>query len=499
MNKELITPIKADILIVDDIPENLNLLCQTLESFGHNVIAVPNGEMALKIAARTPPDLILLDIMMPEMDGFETCRRLKADKRLSDIPVIFITAKDETESLVEGFRVGGVDYITKPFDNEEVLVRVRTHLKIHHLTQELLKKNWELEQEIATRKQAEAARKQAEAARQIADEQLSLISLREAERWGLKGFIGKSQTIAKILDDVNRLQKTATVSVLITGESGTGKELIARAVHFGSARAKRPFIPVNCSAIPKDLAESELFGHVKGAFTGATRDRKGHFELADGGTLFLDEVGDMPLELQAKLLRVLDEHCITPVGGERSKHINVRILAATNIDLETKIAGGKFRTDLYFRLAQFRVVVPPLRERQGDISLLAEHFLKMFAMEMGVEKPALSQEALAALEAYHFPGNVRALKHIIEGALIKSGGAAIQLKHLHFLPATMSPKDESSFEIPLNLQQAEVCLIKRAVKQARGNISEAARLLGITRPTLYSKLARAGAEVDFEG
>jgi DNA-binding NtrC family response regulator len=494
MNKELINPIKADILIVDDIPENLNLLCQTLESFGYNVIAVPSGEMALKIAAQTPPDLIMLDIVMPEMDGFETCQRLKVNKRLSDIPVIFITARDETESLVKGFRVGGVDYITKPFENEEVLVRVQTHLKIHHLTQELLRKNRELEQEISTRKQAEVAREQAETARQITDEQLSLISLREAERWGLTGFIGKSQTIAKILDDVNRLQKTETVSVLITGESGTGKELIARAIHFGSTRAKRPFIPVNCSAIPKDLAESELFGHVKGAFTGASSARKGHFELADGGTLFLDEVGDMPFELQAKLLRVLDERCITPVGDERSKPVDVRILAATNTDLETKIAAGKFRPDLYFRLAQFRVIVPPLRERQEDIPLLAEHFLKMFATEMGVAKPDLSQEALAALEAYHFPGNVRELKHIIEGALIKSGGSAIQPKHLHFLPDTMPPKDESSFEIPLNLQQAEVCLIKRALKQANGNISEAARLLGITRPTLYSKLARTEAE-----
>ncbi len=494
MKQELINSQKADILIVDDLPENLNLLCQTLESFGYNVIAVPSGKMALNIAARTPPDLIILDIIMPEMDGFETCRRLKADKRLADIPVIFLTAKHETESLVAGFRVGGVDYITKPFENEEVMVRVQTHLKIHHLAQELLEKNRELEQEIDTRKQAEAAREQAEAARQTADEQLSLISQREAERWGLKGFVGKSQTIAHILADVNRLQKAETVSVLITGESGTGKELIARAIHFGSTRAKRPFIPVNCSAIPKDLAESELFGHAKGAFTGASSARKGHFELADGGTLFLDEIGDMPFELQAKLLRVLDERSITPVGDERSKPVDVRILAATNIDLESKIAAGKFRPDLYFRLAQFRVIVPPLRERREDIPLLTEHFLKLFATEMGVEKPALSQEALAALEAYHFPGNVRELKHIIEGALIKSGGAVIQLKHLHFLPATMSPKDESSAEIPLNLQQAEVYLIKRAMKQANGNISEAARLLGITRPTLYSKLARAGAD-----
>ncbi|MBI1926441.1 sigma-54-dependent Fis family transcriptional regulator [Candidatus Poribacteria bacterium] len=494
---------RAEILIVDDIPENLNILRQALEPEGYEIIAAASGEVALKIAARTQPSLILLDIIMPKMDGFETCRRLKADPSTADIPVIFITAKDETESLVEGFRVGGVDYITKPFENEEVLVRVQTHLKIHQLTQELLHKNRELQQEISRREQAEEARNQA-------NEQLSRMSQREAEHWGIHGFIGKSQTIARILDDVNRLQTTGTVGVLITGESGTGKELIARAIHFGGPRAKRPFIPVNCSAVPKDLAESEFFGHVKGAFTGATAERKegaftgataerkGHFELADGGTLFLDEVGDMPLDLQAKLLRVLEDRCITPIGGTRAKQVNVRVLAATNIDLEVKIAEGTFRRDLYFRLTQFRVVVPPLRQRREDIPLLAEHFLKLFAAEMGMEKPTLSGEALAALKAYHFPGNVRELKHIIEGALIRSGGSEIQPTHLHFLPAMTFPKDESSFEIPLNLQQAEVFLIKRALTQAGGNISEAARLLGITRPTLYSKLARAGVALDSE-
>jgi len=491
MNKNAVNLMRAEILIVDDIPANLNILRQALEPEGYEIIAAASGEVALKIAARTQPDVILLDIIMPKMDGFETCRRLKADPSTADIPVIFITAKDETESLVEGFRVGGVDYITKPFESEEVLVRVQTHLKIHQLTQELLHKNRELQQEISRRERAEEARNQA-------NEQLSRISQREAEHWGIQGFIGKSQTIAKILDDVNRLQTTGTVGVLITGESGTGKELIARAIHFGGPRAKRPFIPVNCSAVPKDLAESEFFGHVKGAFTGATAERKGHFELADGGTLFLDEVGDMPLDTQAKHLRVLEDGCVTPVGGTRAKQVDVRVLAATNTDLEAKIAEGTFRRDLYFRLTQFRVVVPPLRQRREDIPLLAEHFLKLFAAEMGMEKPTLSGEALAALEAYHFPGNVRELKHIIEGALIRSGGSEIQPKHLHFLPAITFLKDESSLEIPLNLQQAEVFLIKRALTQAGGNISEAARLLGITRPTLYSKLARAGVSLDSE-
>jgi len=496
MIKDQVDPMSAEILIVDDIPENLNLLCQTLESKGYNIIAAPSGEVALQLAARTQPDLILLDIVMPGMDGFETCRRLRADNRLADIPVIFITFKIETESLVEGFRVGGVDYITKPFQEEEVLVRVQTHLKNHRLTQELTKKNKELEQEIAMRKQAEAARDIAEDARQTADEKLSLISQREAERWGIEGFIGQSQTIGKILEDVRRLQTTGTTSVLITGESGTGKELIARAIHFGGPRKNDPFIPTNCSAIPAGLAESLFFGHVRGAFSGATTARKGYFELADGGTLFLDEIGEMPPELQVKLLRVLQDGSFVSLGGDSEKHVDVRILAATNADLQAKIAEGAFREDLYFRLATFTVSVPPLRERPADIPLLVNHFLQMFATEMAIEMPTLSSEALSALMDYAFPGNVRELKNIIERALIESGGSEIQPKHLHFLPDTTSTKDKSSLEIPLNLQQAEVFLIKRVLTQAGGNISEAARLLGIARPTLYRKLARAGVELD---
>ncbi|MCZ6676139.1 MAG: sigma-54 dependent transcriptional regulator, partial [Candidatus Poribacteria bacterium] len=307
----------------------------------------------------------------------------------ADIPVIFITAKNKTESLVEGFRIGGVDYITKPFEKEEVLIRVDTHLKINRLTKVFLQTSIELAGANRALQQEIGRRKQAEDARQTADERLSLISQREAERWGIAGFVGKSQTIAKILKDISRLQTTGTVSVLITGESGTGKELIARAIHFGGPRAKRPFIPVNCSAVPRDLAESEFFGHIRGAFTGANTDRKGHFELADGGTLFLDEIGDMPLELQAKLLRVLEDGIVTPVGGTRSKQVDVRILAATNTDLEAKIAEGLFRSDLYFRLAEFPVPIPPLRERPEDIPLLAEHFLHLFSTEMELEKPML--------------------------------------------------------------------------------------------------------------
>lgn len=517
MSKNQIDLIGAKILIVDDIPANLNILRKALESEGYKISVAPSGEVALKIAARATPELILLDIVMPGIDGFETCRQLKQNESTQDIPVIFVTAaKDETESIIEGFRVGGVDYIAKPFENEEVLVRVETQLKINRLTKELLQKNRDLEQRTIeltlanqTLQQEIKRREQAEDARQIADEQLSMISRNEAERWGIAGFVGKSKTIGKILNDIRKLHHTGTMSVLITGESGTGKELIARAIHFGGPRAKGPFIPVNCSAIPHDLAESTLFGHVRGAFTGANRDRKGYFELANGGTLFLDEIGDMPLELQAKFLRVLEDGCIIPVGGMREKRVDVRILAATNKDLQPKIAEGTFRNDLYYRLAGFTVIAPPLRDRKEDLPLLAHHFLRMFATEMGIQMPPLSQDAFAVLESYHFPGNVRELKNIIERALIESGGAQIQPQHLRFIhtsaisltstgtevtTSAMPGKEAATLDLPLNLQQAEALLIKRALRQTEGNMSETARLLGINRTKLYRKIAQLESE-----
>jgi len=431
---------KATILIADDIPANLNLLRETLEPEGYKILGAPSGEIALQIAARVIPDLILLDVVMGGIDGFETCRRLKSEPSTADVPVVFITIKDKPQEIVKGFRAGGVDYITKPFQGEEVLVRVETHLKIDQLTKALLEKNRELKQRtdeltLANKKlqQEIAMREQAEDALQRADEQLSMISQQEAERWGIRGFVGKSKTISKILDEIRKLQNAKTTSVLITGESGTGKELIARAIHFGASRSKKPFIPVNCSAIPEQLAESLLFGHAKGAFTGANTSRKGYFELADGGTLFLDEIGDMPLELQPKLLRTLEDGNLMPVGETREKSVSVRVIAATNQALSKKINESLFREDLYFRLAQFIVEVPPLRQRKEDIPLLIDHFLNILAAEMGKEKATLSPEALSVLMEYHFPGNIRELKNIIESAIIRSYGSTILPKHLHFI------------------------------------------------------------------
>ncbi|HTL56212.1 MAG TPA: sigma-54 dependent transcriptional regulator [Candidatus Limnocylindrales bacterium] len=415
----------ARILIADDIPANLNLLSDALEPAGYSILAAPSGEVALKIAKGMRPDLILLDVIMPGMDGYETCHQLKQDEATREIPVIFITAKDETQSVVEGFRAGGVDYITKPFQTDEVLIRLATHMKIHHLTQELRQKNQQLLEEISKRQQVEAAL-------QSVDAQLSIISQQEAERWGLVGFVGVSSGFSKIVRGIRRMQEHLT-NVLITGESGTGKELIARAIHYGSVLAKRPFVPVNCSAVPRELAESVFFGHVRGAFTGATTDHKGFFEQADKGTLFLDEIGDMPQALQAKLLRVLEDEMITPVGSTQSKKVEVRILAGTNAELQSDIEAGKFRQDLYYRLARFTIEVPPLRERKEDIPLLAEHFLERFAADMGMAKPKLSPTALQVLQNYDYPGNIRELRNFIERALIEGGGGEIGPEHLVFI------------------------------------------------------------------
>ncbi|HEY2573090.1 MAG TPA: sigma-54 dependent transcriptional regulator, partial [Verrucomicrobiaceae bacterium] len=391
---------QPQVLVVDDNPANLDLLTRVLEPDGYRILVAQNGEAALALAKRARPDLILLDVMMPGADGFETCRRLGQDEKTAEIPVLFISARADTASIVEGFRAGGVDYVTKPFQAEEVLSRANTHLRLSRLTRELGAKNQSLEQQTAELSTANGLlreeverRQKAEDALQVAGEQLSAISRREAERWGVEGFVGKSKTISKILHEVRRLQNFSSVNVLINGESGTGKELVARAVHSGSSRGKGPFIAVNCVAIPEDLAESMFFGHVKGAFTGAMIDRKGYFELADEGTLFLDEIGDMSPLLQAKLLRVLEDGKVTPLGATREKQVNVRIVAATNADLEGRIAAGMFRQDLYFRLAQFTVQLPPLRMRKEDVGLLAGHFLELFATEMGMKAPLLTADA----------------------------------------------------------------------------------------------------------
>jgi DNA-binding NtrC family response regulator len=458
---------------------------------------VRSGQEALRLVQRICPDLILLDLRMPEMDGLETCRRLQAQTSTKDVPVLFLTASNDTRDIVEAFRVGGVDYITKPFYQEEVLSRVENHLRTARLMRELGRKNRALHEEIERRERLGLERDHLAG-------RLSHIADREAQRWGIEGFLGNSPTVNKILKEVNMLRDAPAATVLITGENGTGKELIARAIHFGSARADGPFVPVNCSAIPEHLGESLFFGHKRGAFTGANRDQNGYFELADGGTLFLDEIGDMAPSIQPLLLRILEDGLVQPLGATSPRPVNVRIVSATNQDLQGRIQTGAFRQDLYFRLARFHVVAPPLRERQDDIPLLAAHFLRLFANETAMPEPEITPSALAALQAYTFPGNVRELKNIIERALLESGGSDLQPEHLHFFnteqttdkdrpsvhQSSPSPHGEPLYTLPLKLSEAETLVITQALQKTRGNISAAARLLDINRHKLNRMMAR---------
>ncbi|MEO5713402.1 MAG: sigma-54 dependent transcriptional regulator [Luteolibacter sp.] len=478
------------ILIADDTAASLSLLSDLLEPEGYEILAVSDGRAAIDLTHRAKPDLVLLDVVMPRSDGFTVCRALKADPETSDIPVIFITSRQSSEDIVKGFRLGAVDYILKPFHAEEVITRVATHLKLSRMTRELRERNAELEEEIARREAAENARDKA-------TERLSSLASSEAKRWGISGFVGSSTHLKRVLADIEKLHQFGKTSVLITGESGTGKELVARAIHHQSPRANGPFIAVNCVAIPGELAESLFFGHTKGAFTGATSDRKGYLELADGGTLFLDEIGDMPATLQGKLLRVLEDGEVTPVGSNKSRHVDVRIVSATNADLPEKMASGAFRQDLFFRLARFTVETPPLRERREDLPLLAAHFLEVFAAEMGMAAPPLTPEALSMLGSYLFPGNIRELKNVMERALILSGGMPVAPRHLQLFQTSPPPADLPTptpppSGLPLNLDSAEHALVQRALEQTGGNVAEAARLLGVSRSRIYRKFPQAG-------
>ena len=492
MNTEELSTPRANVLVVDDEPANLRVLYKLLSERGHDVLVAANGTEALNVVARASPDLVLLDLMMPEMDGFEVCRRLRAMATARNLPVIFLTASGEEQSVLAAFAAGATDYVLKPFRADEVCARVDTQLQVGRLIRALAEKNDELARQNAAL-EAEIARSQR------LSERLNLWARREDQHWGLAGFVGQSPTIRKILGDIELLQQADSTSVLITGESGTGTEVVARAIHSTSKRGDEPFVAVSCAAIPGDLAESLLFGHRRGAFTGAERDQSGYFDLADGGTLFLDEIGEMPLNLQSKLLRVLEERTVWPLGEKQGHAVDVRIIAATNVDLQQAIGLGAFRRDLYYRLARFVVTVPSLRERRDDIELLARHFLALFAEEMGIGAPVLSAPALVRLQGHAYPGNVRELKNVIERAVLESRGTEIQPHHLHLASepapeATGGSRSSSAKalvdELPLNFAEAEVALIERALRQTRGNVTEAARLLGINRTKLYRKLPR---------
>jgi len=413
-------PRTPSVLVVDDTPTNVGVLLEMLGREGCRVLVARDGDSALEQAQYAKPDLILLDVMMPGIDGFETCRRLKRDVRTVDIPVIFMTALGDLEDKVKGFAAGGCDYVVKPFEHEEVLARVRTHLQLEGLRRELAEANDRLETRVEQRTaELKAALAEVEQLKHRLQQENRYLRQEIGESTDSREIVGSCAVMRDVLRKVDMVAAVST-TVLVHGETGTGKELIARAIHERSPRRERTLVKLNCAAISAGLVESELFGHMKGAFTGATDRRIGRFELADGGTLFLDEVSELPLETQTKLLRVLQEGEFEPVGSSKPIKVDVRIVAATNRNLQQDVTEGRFRSDLYYRLNVFPIEVPPLRMRRDDIPALAGHFMTRVARRIGKSLARIEPDTLAKLTAHDWPGNIRDLQNTIERAAILS-------------------------------------------------------------------------------
>lgn len=475
-----IKTMKPEIIIVDDTLDNLHLLMGILNEQGYEIRVFSEGAFALESARSSPPDLILLDIKMPGMDGYRVCELLKADERTRDVPVIFISALGDIEDKVKGFAAGGVDYITKPFQTAEVLARVRIHLLLQRLRNHL--------EELVEERTAKLQQALAEIQDLQAQIQAENIYLREEIRLehNFDDIIGQSPALRSVLVKVNQVASTNT-TVLITGETGVGKELVARAIHQASPRQDRPLVKVNCAALPTHLIESELFGHEKGAFTGATGKQIGRFELADKGTIFLDEIGELPLELQSKLLRVLQDGQFERIGNPRTTTVDVRVIAATNRNLINEVQTGRFRQDLYYRLNVYPICVPPLRERPEDIPLLVQFVVQKFNKKLGKEVQTIPQQTMLALQQYAWPGNIRELENVLERAMIITPDRILRLE----LPD--SPMETP--ETPQTLEEHEREYILHILQATHGRIhgpEGAAVILGINPWTLRSRMEKLG-------
>lgn len=445
------------ILVVDDEPKMRRVLEIMLQKMGHRVLGAGNGIEALALFRTQAIDLVITDLRMPEMDGIELLARLREQE--SDVPVMVITAHGTIETAVTAMKHGACDYILRPFDIGVVELAV------------------------------ERALNGAEVARQNA-------FLRQEVNRGWDAFIGTSEPMRTVYELIQRVGPSKA-SVLITGETGTGKELAARAVHNASPRRDKLFVPINCAAIPADILESELFGYEKGAFTGAVKERVGKFELADGGTIFLDELTEMPLALQAKLLRVLQENAIERLGGNRVINLDLRVIAATNRDPLESVRAGKLREDLYYRVNVFSIELPPLRKRVEDIAGLVEHFIAKHGHSPADTR--LTPAALERLRGYAWPGNVRELENMVERALILSGGGLLDAQHFLIEPRAAETRPQSvppaeGTKPPPALSRAiedlETRLIDEALAQADGNKAKAAALLDISERALWYKLKK---------
>ncbi|HUJ79611.1 MAG TPA: sigma-54 dependent transcriptional regulator [Nitrospiria bacterium] len=449
--------IPGRLLVVDDDPQMCRLVGDVLTEEGHTVLTATNGAEALSRLVGSdgePFDLMITDLHLPAMKGLDLM--FQARQRQPDLSVIIITAFGSIESAIDAMKQGAYDYLPKPFKIEELILTVSKALRESALRREVARLREELSRDY---------------------------------RFG--NLIGKSKAIRSMFDLI-RSVASATSNVLITGESGTGKELVAKAIHYNGVRRERPFVPVNCAAIPDTLMESELFGHVKGAFTDARSDKAGLFEEAEGGTLFLDEVTELPLPLQAKLLRVLQEKEIRRVGSTRQTPVDVRVIAASNVDVAGRVESREFRQDLFYRLNVIHIHVPPLRERRDDILLLAERFLAARQQGNGATKiRGFSEQVLALFLDYGWPGNVRELENVVERAVVVAKGELISMEDL---PSEMtgSRVDYAAVEHAarrhLSLAELERDYIARMIEQTGGNKNRAAQILGIDRKTLYRKL-----------
>lgn len=454
------------ILVVDDQPDIRWLLSNLLKEQGWEVATASEGEEALEVFRKEAPAAVLLDLKMPRLGGMQVLERIK--RHDPHTPVIVITAYGEVASAVQAMKLGAYDYLTKPFNNDDLIFTIKRALEKQALIAQVEDLKGQLESEA-----------------------------------GLSMIMGAGQTIRKVFEQVRQVART-NFSVILQGETGTGKEILARAIHSQSLRREGPFVAVDCGAIPEPLLESELFGYEKGAFTGAQRRKEGHFALASGGTLFLDEITNLPPASQYKLLRVLQERLVLPVGATRPIKVDFRVIAATNVPLEAEVKAGRFRQDLYHRLNEFTITIPPLRERKEDILHLAKRFVDETAMELKKRIRGLSEEAVERLMSYPWPGNVRELRNVIRRATLLAE-ETIEAEHLSALgteekaiPSWFDSKP--SLEEGLSLKalteravaQVEKQAILHALRETRGNKAQAAKLLQIDYKTLYNKLKQYG-------
>jgi DNA-binding NtrC family response regulator len=453
-------PLRPTILVVDDdagLRESFRLILEE----EYELFEVPSGQQALEVVRGSQVDVVLLDIRLPEIDGIEVLERVKQIDE--QVEVILVTAVKTVKTAVAAMKLGAFDYVTKPFEEEELRATIRRALQKRSLEREVAYLRTEL-----------------------------------ARRSGLDDIVGQHAEMQKLFRTIAQVSATSS-TVLISGESGTGKELVARAIHRMSPRRDKPFVAVNPAAISEALVESELFGHEKGAFTGAYQRKPGRFELAQGGTLFLDEIASLKPEMQAKLLRVLQERELERVGGTRTIRLDVRIVAASNVDLRQAVEKESFRADLYYRLNVVPLTVPPLRDRRSDVPLLVDHFIQRYTTEMGKRITGLTPEALGALQEYPWPGNVRELQNVIERAVALVEAGAIGLNDLPtdvLLPDhRLRVKQAENLPLRTATDEFERQIVLRVLERVQWNRSEASRILGIHRNSLKVKLKRWGVDV----